>query len=679
MHSSAHDVIRITNQLALTLIAVIALVLPAAYFTLSHEYIRGNMDAEGALCSREIHELVIKNPTLWQFEEIRIQGLLQEHKPDVPQTYRVRDRQENLVIEVVQSVTQPMIVQRYNLYDAGNVTGTLEISRSLFPPLMNTLWVFTGCLLLGALTLLGLRTFPLRAIRQAHQSLEESEERYRRLFESVSDAVFVVNPDTGRIVEVNDTAVTLYGYSRSDLLQRQFADLSAARDDEHQDNQDHHGNADRREGSAEGPIQFHRKNDGTVFPIEVSPRSFTWRDQTVQIFAVRDVTDRIRLEEEQKKFREILSRKEKMEAVGLLSGGIAHDFNNLLMGIQGYASLMMMDINENNPHYEMLRAIENQVQSGANLTRQLLGFAQGGRYHVKTTDLNELIKQTADMFGRTRKEILIHEDYVEDIWGVDVDRSQMEQVLLNLFLNAWQAMPTGGDLSLATDNVRLDAAYVAPYECQVGSYVKVSITDTGEGMDENTRKRIFDPFFTTRQRGRGTGLGLASAYGIIKGHGGFITVHTEISRGTSFHVYLPASQGKVIAAEQTPAALVSGQETILVVDDEEIILDTTRRMLEGLGYHVYMARDGLEAMEVFRANLEKIDLVILDMIMPGMGGGEIFERLRSLKADVRVILASGYSLNEQAQEIMMKGVCAFLQKPYLIDELSQKIRDALGK
>ena len=666
MRRTAHDVIRITNQLASILIAVIALILPAAYFTLSFEYIRGNMDAEALLYSREIQELVAENPTLWQFEEIRIQGLLQKYKPEVPEIYRVRDHQGRLAAEFLQIVRQPIISQRYDLYDAGNVAGTLEISRSLFPTVIQTLWVFAGCLLLGALTLFGLRAFPLRAVKQAYQSLEESEDRYHRLFESVSDAVFVVNPGTDRIIEVNDTAATLYGYTRSDFLQMRFADLSIQDDAP----PDHHGDIVQREG-----LQFQRRHDGTVIPVELSLRSFVWKDQEVQIFAVRDVSDRIRLEEEQKKFQEILSRKDKMEAVGLLSGGIAHDFNNLLMGIQGYTSLMMMEITDDNPHYEMLQAIETQVQSGASLTRQLLGFAQGGRYHVKTTDLNELIKETVAMFSRTRKEIQIHEDYVEDIWNVDVDRGQMEQVLLNVFLNAWQAMPMGGDLYLATGNVRLDADYVEPHECAPGAYVKVSITDTGVGMDENTRKRIFDPFFTTRRKGRGTGLGLASAYGIVKGHGGFINVYTEINQGTSFHIYLPASQGKVLTEEKETAALTPGHETILVVDDEEIILDATRRMLEGLGYHVFAARDGLEAMEVFRA--EEIDLVILDMIMPGMSGSELFEQMKSLKADVRAILASGYSLNGPAAEIMMKGVRDFLQKPYMIDELSQKIRGVL--
>lgn len=670
MRSSAHDIIRITNRLAMTLIAVIALILPAAYFTLSFEYIRGNMDAEALLYSREIQELVAENPSLWPFEEIRIQGLLQKYKPHVPETYRVLDRQGKLAAEFVQKVRRPVITQHYDLYDAGNITGSLEISRSLFPTLIQTLWVFAGCLLLGALTLISLRTYPLKAVKQAYQALEESEDRYHRLFESVSDAVFVVNPGTDRIIEVNETAVTSYGYTRSDFLQMRFDDLSI-RDDSLPDR---HGDDVQQKG-----LQFQRKHDGTVIPVELSLRSFIWKDQDVQIVAVRDISDRIRLEEEQKRFQEILSRKEKMEAVGLLSGGIAHDFNNLLMGIQGYASLIMMELTEDHPHYEMLQAIVNQVQSGANLTKQLLGFAQGGRYHVKTIDLNELVKETAVMFGRTRKEIVIHEDYIDDLWGVDVDRGQMEQVLLNLFLNAWQAMPTGGDLYLATDNVRLDADYVEPHECQPGAYVKISITDTGVGMDENTRKRIFDPFFTTRQKGRGTGLGLASAYGIIKGHGGFINVYTEVNRGSSFHIYLPASQGKVVAEEKAPAIVTSGHETILLVDDEEMILDATRRMLEGLGYQVCTARNSFEAMEVFRTEQDKIDLVILDMIMPGMGGGELFEQLKSLKADVRVILASGYSLNGPAQEIMNKGAFAFLQKPFMIDELSQKIRGALHK
>jgi two-component system, cell cycle sensor histidine kinase and response regulator CckA len=395
------------------------------------------------------------------------------------------------------------------------------------------------------------------------------------------------------------------------------------------------------------------------------------------IQTAQDITLRRRGEEERKRLESQLLQAQKMEAVGTLAGGITHNFNNLLMGIQGYASLMLMGMDKSHPHYEKLRAIEDQVQSGADLSRQLLGFARGGRYEVKPTDLNELIGKAAAMFGRTKKEILIHEKYAKNIWIVDVDRGQIEQVLLNLFVNAWQAMPGGGELFLATENIALDASAIGPYELKSGPYVKLSITDTGVGMDENTRRRIFDPFFTTKGMGRGTGLGLASTYGIIKGHEGFINVYSERGHGATFNIYLPASHKKMIGEDNASGDTRTGDETILVVDDEDMIADVTRDMLEGLGYHVLVARSGQEAVEIYEANPGTIDLVILDMIMPGMNGGETFDRIKSLNADVKVILSSGYSINDMAKAIMERGVRSFLQKPFRLDILSQRIRDAL--
>ena len=230
-----------------------------------------------------------------------------------------------------------------------------------------------------------------------------------------------------------------------------------------------------------------------------------------------------------------------MEAIGTLAGGIAHDFNNLLMGILGNATLTLMNMDPGHPGYDRLKNIEKYVQSGADLTRQLLGFARGGKFEVRPTNLNELIQRTSEMFGRTKKEITISLNLQKDIWTVDVDRGQIEQVLLNFYVNAWQAMPEGGNLHLQTANEMLDDSYIQAFSVIPGNYVRFSITDTGVGMDPNTQKRVFEPFFTTKEKGRGTGLGMASAYGIIKNHGGFINVNSEKGRGTSFTVYLPAS------------------------------------------------------------------------------------------------------------------------------------------
>jgi CheY-like chemotaxis protein len=322
--------------------------------------------------------------------------------------------------------------------------------------------------------------------------------------------------------------------------------------------------------------------------------------------------------------------------------------------------------------------IQDQVQSGANLTRQLLGFARGGRYEIKPTDINQLIRKTSSMFGRTKKEIHIQENYDDTIWTVNVDQAQMEQVFLNLYVNAWQAMPAGGNLYLETENSIISQDSRESFPRRDGKYVKISVKDTGVGMDDNIRRRIFEPFFTTKEMGRGTGLGLATVYGIIKGHGGFIDVFSEEGKGTCFVIYLPATNGKAAHDFRTDGCILKGRETILLVDDEAVIIDVSRDILEALGYRVLSAAGGRQAIQIYEEAAGRIDLVILDMIMPDMGGGETFDRLKLINPDIKVILSSGYSMNSQAKIIMEKGAQAFLQKPFRIDQFSQKIRDVLG-
>jgi len=400
--------------------------------------------------------------------------------------------------------------------------------------------------------------------------------------------------------------------------------------------------------------------------------------QGTQYFGIiLDISERKQAEEEKRILEERLQWAEKMEAIGTLAGGIAHDFNNLLLGIQGYASLSLLNLDPAHPNYERLKRIEEQVQSGADLTSQLLGFARGGRYEVKPTDMNEIIEKTSSMFGRTKKEITIQRKHGKDLWSVEVDRGQMEQVLVNLYVNAWQAMSGGGEIYLETENVLLDDEKQLPYSVKPGKYVKITVTDTGIGMDEKTRVRIFDPFFTTKEMGRGIGLGLASVYGIIKGHQGMINVYSEPGHGTVFTIYLPASEKEVEKEETGTAEIVRGTETILLVEDEKIVMEVSRELLESMGYKVYAVGSGQEGIAVYMEKRNEIDLVILDMVMPGISGSETFNRLREINPGVRVLLSSGYSLNGEAQHIMDRGCNGFLQKPFQIEKLSQKVREML--
>jgi CheY-like chemotaxis protein len=395
------------------------------------------------------------------------------------------------------------------------------------------------------------------------------------------------------------------------------------------------------------------------------------------IVTIQDITESKCAKDEKRILEERLQHADKMEAIGTLAGGIAHDFNNMLLGIQGYATMTLVNLNQDDPNYERIKRIEQLVQSGSELTNQLLGFARGGRYEVKPTNMNDILEMSSSMFGRTKKEITIDKKYERDLCVVEVDRGQMEQVFLNLYVNAWQAMPKGGQIYLATQNILLDDDQKLPDPVKPGKYVKIIITDNGIGMDEKTRERIFDPFFTTKKMGRGTGLGLAMVYGIIKNHGGMINVYSELGHGTTFNIYLPASEKEVVKEEMATGGIARGRETILVVDDEKMISEVSKELLESMGYRVYVAGSGQEALAVYMEKRNQIDLVILDMIMPGISGGETFDRLREINSKIKVLLSSGYSLDGEARTIIERGCDGFLQKPYQMKRLASKIREIL--
>jgi CheY-like chemotaxis protein len=291
--------------------------------------------------------------------------------------------------------------------------------------------------------------------------------------------------------------------------------------------------------------------------------------------------------------------------------------------------------------------------------------------------MNEIIEKSSSMFGRTKKEITIHKKYEKDIYPVEVDLGQMEQVFMNLYVNAWQAMPGGGNIYLETENVLLDEQQALTYTVQPGRYIKISVTDTGTGIDEKTKERIFDPFFTTKKMGRGTGLGLAMVYGIIKGHKGMIDVSSEPGNGTTFTIYLPASEMEVVKEKAQPMTIARGKGTIMLVDDEKMVLQANKELLEFLGYTVYAFGSGQEAIAVYMEKRNNFDLVILDMIMPGISGGETFDRLREINSGIKVLLSSGYSVDGEAQTIMDRGCNGFLQKPFQIEKLSQKVKEML--
>jgi len=501
--------------------------------------------------------------------------------------------------------------------------------------------------------------------RVVTKELLSSKKHFEIIIGNMSEGIIEITNDY-KIVYANPATVFLTGLYEEDLLGTLFFDLF--------EEQDRKRILDLLNFKGDTPKAITQESPVLFFGKQVSMNvlPFITNGEQHRILILEDVTER-------KRMKARLQQAQKMEAIGTLSGGIAHDFNNLLMGIQGNVSLMLLDVDSEHSHFEYLKKMEKIVKSGSKLTAQLLGYARKGKYEIKPLSLNPLIEETSEIFGRTRKEITIHRSLADDLFLVDADQGQIEQVLLNLYVNSWQAMPNGGDLFLETKNATHEEIRGKFYQPETGDYVMLTVADKGVGMDEKTRERIFDPFFTTKEMARGTGLGLASAYGIIKGHGGYIEVESEEGKGTTFYIFFPASVKEVEEDKKDYEEILIGEETVLLVDDEDMIVDVGEQILKILGYKVLVARNGKEALKIFKKNRDDIDIVILDMIMPKMGGGETYDKIKKIHPDVKILLSSGYSVDGQASRILQRGCNGFIQKPFNIFQLSQKIREVLEK
>jgi PAS domain S-box-containing protein len=510
----------------------------------------------------------------------------------------------------------------------------------------------------------------------AEANIRQSERRFRGLFERAPVGVAIIDTDR-RFIEVNQMICETLGYRAEEMVGRSLNAFTHPEDRE--------GARIRWRQLLDEEVEFNQAQkryihkDGRVVWVIVS-NSLIRDDRGAPLYIlghIIDISAQKQAQLEKEAYAKKLLQAQKMEAIGTLAGGLAHDFNNLLMGIQGRASLMLMDMPSDAPLREHLDSIESHVRSAAALAQQLLGYARGGKYDVRAIQLNELIKNSTTMFGRTKKEIQIHHDLQTRLPAIEADRNQIEQVFLNLFVNAWQAMPEGGHLHIKTEVVELSMNPSAPPGSPSGCFVKVSVTDTGIGMDAETMEKIFDPFFTTKEKSRGTGLGLASVYGIVKNHGGNITVSSQMERGTTFTLLFPVSEKRAHPVALPDDTIKKGRETLLLVDDEEIILDVGRQLLERLGYVVLTAGGGVDAINKVSDYGDEIALVILDLIMPGMDGNQTYDGIRVVSPDLKVILSSGYARDGKAETVLNKGCQGFIQKPFDLATLSKKVREVL--
>jgi two-component system cell cycle sensor histidine kinase/response regulator CckA len=508
------------------------------------------------------------------------------------------------------------------------------------------------------------------SFRNLYEESKRAQEVYRSLINSSADAIVIYDLE-GNVGYCSPMFTNVFGWSAQELNGRKIPFLPESERETTM--------AIIKEIVENGtPCQgFETKRttkDGRILDISISASRYNdhQNNPAGMLVILRDISEAKRLEAH-------LQQVERLEAIGTLAGGIAHDFNNLLTVIQGTVSILLYSTQSSHPHYQHFINMEKQAQRGSKLTKQLLGYARKGKYEVKPININGIIIETAETLQQTRKDIHIHYNLASDLDSIEADIYQMEQALMNLYINAADAMNNGGDLTLTTRNVLSDEILNTIYEVKTGKYILITVEDTGIGMDKKTLDRVFEPFFTTKGMDKGTGLGLASVYGIIKGHGGHINVTSELGCRTIFNVYLPASEKPITTFPAEPKKALTGQGAVLIVDDEKPVLEVGAEMLKAIGYKVFKAQNGSTAIDLYKEYQDQIDLVILDMILPDLGGGQIFDLLKEINPAVAVILSSGYSIEGKATDILNRGCKGFIQKPFSMEELAEKIKSVINK
>jgi PAS domain S-box-containing protein len=533
--------------------------------------------------------------------------------------------------------------------------------------------VFSGPITLNGKRLLYSIVHDITERKQAIEALRASEEKYRTVLEANPDPVVVYDIES-KVVYFNPAFTRVFGWSLGERFGKSM---------------DHFVPADNRPetkimidrvlaGESFSGIESSRSTkDGSIIPVSMSGAILRDMESNPvgSVINVRDIS-------EQKNLERQLQQAQKMEAVGTLAGGIAHDFNNLLQAIQGYTELLLLRKKEGESDWRELQEVIRAAKRGAELTQQLLTFSRKVESRRKPLSLNQEVAELRELLERTiPKMIDVDFKLADNLKVVNADSAQLKQVLMNLAVNAQDAMVDGGSLFIETENVTLNEEFCRRYaEVKPGDYVLLSISDTGHGMDRRTLEHIFDPFYTTKEVGKGTGLGLAIVYGIIKNHEGYIMCYSRPGEGTAFRIYLPAMETETtdLAIAEPPelnAPAEGGNEIILLVDDEEFIRDLGVDVLGQAGYTVLTASNGENALQLYRQEQSRIDLVILDLIMPGMGGSRCLKKLLDINPQARVVIASGHALDATTKKALEGGAKGFLSKPYDTEELLRLVRN----
>jgi PAS domain S-box-containing protein len=494
--------------------------------------------------------------------------------------------------------------------------------------------------------------------RRWEEALRKKEEMFRLLFNNNPLPTFVIDQETLRFLEVNEAAVRQYGYSLAEF--REMTALEIRPEAERAKYIEH-----LRQSHDDGPHTGHwqhRKKDGKIFQVESISHELDYSGRRVRLVVAQDISERHILEQQ-------LRQSQKMEAVGRLAGGIAHDFNNLLMVIKGHTELLLNVLPPAEQYSRKIEQIERAADRASALTRQLLAFSRLQVLQPRVMNLNDVVHDMGRLLPRMiGEDVELEIRTSEDLGAIRADASQMEQVIMNLAVNARDAMPGGGKLLIETSNTELDSAYNTRHPIvRQGRYVLIAVSDTGTGMSAETQAHIFEPFFTTKAQGKGTGLGLATVYGIVKQSGGFIWVYSELGRGTSFKIYLPRVDQpveRISPVVQSVSEVPRGTATILLTEDEQDVREVAREFLESGGYAVIEARDGAEALGFVHKHETTINLLVTDMVMPGMTGLELAARLKEKRPGLRILYMSGYSDRAAAESLQSDPSLRLLTKPF---------------
>jgi two-component system, cell cycle sensor histidine kinase and response regulator CckA len=508
------------------------------------------------------------------------------------------------------------------------------------------------------------------------KALLATTNRYRTLFENAGDAIFVLD-FKGRILDVNRIACERLGYSRKELLNLNWSDIETTEQNEPSKNL-------LEKLRQEGHLIFetsHKRFDGKIVPIEMSSCIIEYDREPTILTIARDISERKESEKEKAVLQAQLKQAQKMEAIGTLAGGIAHDFNNILTPISGYTELALRKIPEDSKARNNLEQVLTAVQRAKGLVQQILTFSRQEGQQRCALEIKSIIKEALKLLRASLPSTIEIRSYMNAEGSVIADPTQIHQVMLNLCTNAHHAMrENGGTLEIRLEDVQLTLpeSKFAP-DLKPGPYVCLTISDTGHGMTEDMLERIFEPYFTTKPEGEGTGMGLSVVHGIVKGHGGDITVESEPEKGSIFKVFFPKNQEKNPKKEVSKCAtpLLKGVERILIVDDEKTVTDVMEQMLVELGYHVTSYNNSLAALEFFRLHPFSFDLVISDMTMPKMTGAKLISEIHRVRPDIPVIMATGNREEINPEQAEAFGIRFFLLKPPSIEDLSHAVRDVL--